>query len=149
MSEEYIQFVANYGEWKSVKKLKIEGKTDPRTILEFLASLNTSLDKKMEANLARLVDVPALIKAIDEELAGVGKGEAGVAKALAAIAGTRLGKTINAICEKPEWQKGEQDEIKGFCRAFAARRALSAANVMVDYSQVEIPGMKRLMKKNG
>lgn len=147
MADEYIQFVANYGEWKSIKKLKIEGKTDPRTIMEFLASLNTSLDKKMEANLARLVDLPVLQKALDEELAGIGKGEAGIAKALGAISGARLGKTINAICEKPEWQKGEQEEIKGFCRALVCRKALKAANVMVDYSQIEIPGMKRLMKK--
>ncbi len=147
--DEYIQFVANYGDWKSVKKLKIETKMDPRTIMEFLASLHTGIDNKIEANLGKLVDLPRLNKALDEELAGVGKGEAGVAKALAAVGGTRLGKTINELCEKPEWQKGEQEEIKGFCRAYATRKAFKAANLMTDYSQIAIPGMKRLMKKKG
>lgn len=64
--EKTIQFVANYDDWQAVKKLKIEEKTDSKTIIEFLASLATSLDNKVEANLGKIVDLKKIDAAVNE-----------------------------------------------------------------------------------
>jgi hypothetical protein len=146
--EKYIQFVANYDDWVSIKKLKIEPGMDPRTVMEFLAGLNTSLDSKVEANLSKLVD----LKKLDSIIAGgieKGKSEAAVAKALAFIASGKVNSVIKEICAKPDLQKNEISELEGFCRAYAMRKAFKTLGIVVDYSEIEIPGMKRLMKNKG
>jgi len=58
--EKYIQFVANYDDWVAIKKLKIEPSMDPKTIMEFLASLTISVDRKVEENLGKMVDLKKL-----------------------------------------------------------------------------------------
>lgn len=147
--ENGIMFVANYGDWKSVKKLTVTEKMDPRTIAEFLASLNTGVDIKVEENLAKLVDLKKVDDFLAEVLEGKGKSEADIAAVVAALNGAKLGKVLNEICELPELQKGEQKELKEFCRVYAIRKGLIELGVMMDYSQIAIPGMKRLMKKGG
>lgn len=146
MSEKYIQFIANYDAWVAIKKLKIEPTTDPRTVMEFLASLTTSVDKKIEENLKKIVDLKKLEDAVNEVFAG-GKGASAINEALAAVNSTKINSIINEITEKQEWQKNEQKEMRGFCKAFAMRTALKKCGLMIDYSQVEVPGMKRLKKK--
>lgn len=145
MPESYIQFVANYEDWVAVKKLKIEPGTDARTVMEFLASLTVSVDKKIEENLRKIVDLKQLENAISEAFAG-GKGAGAINEALAAVNSSKVNSAINQITDKQEWQKNEQKEIQGFCKAFAMRLALKKCGLAVDYSEVEIPGMKRLMK---
>lgn len=147
MAEQGVMFVANMGNWQSVKKLKVEEKTDPRSIMEFLASLNTGLDNKVEENLGKIIALDKVDAFLKEELAGKGKSEADIASVLAALKGPKLGKVLNEIGELPNLQKGEQDEVRDFCRVYAIRKALKQLGVMVDYTQIEIPGMKRLMKK--
>ncbi len=145
-SEKYIQFVANYDDWVSIKKIKIEPTTNPKTIMEFLASLITSVDKKIEDNLKKIIDLKKVEDAINEVFAG-GKGASAINEALAAVNSSKVNSVINQLTEKPEWQKNEQKEIQGFCKAFAMRFALKKCGLIIDYSQVEVPGMKRLTKK--
>ena len=38
-NEKCIQFIANYDDWVSIKKMKITEATGAKTVLEFLASL--------------------------------------------------------------------------------------------------------------
>jgi hypothetical protein len=59
----------------------------------------------------------------------------------------KVNAAINEITEKPELQKNEQKEIKQFCKVYAMKKALKQCGLEVDYTNVEIPGMKRLMKK--
>lgn len=146
---EGIQFIANLGDWVSVKKLKVEEATEPKTIMEFLASLNTGIDRKVEENLRKLVALDKVDKAVEEAVAGNTKGEAGVAAVLAFVKGNNLGKVLNEICELPQFQKGEKDELKDFCRAYATKKALGQVGLMVDYSGIKIPGMKKLLRKKG
>ena len=63
------------------------------------------------------------------------------------LAGRKFSSIVNEITELPEFQKNEKKELQGFCKAYAMRVALKKCNIMVDYSEVEIPGMKRLKKK--
>lgn len=143
--EEGIQFVANYGEWKAIKKLKIEPATDSRMIMEFLASLETGIDRKIEENLRKIVDLTKVDAAIRE--LGLGKGGENVAIAIAEVGSRKVNSVITEVCTKPELQKNEQKELIGFCKVYAMRKALNETGLSVDYSSVKIPGMKRLMKK--
>ena len=141
--EKYIQFISNYDDWVSIKKLKIEGVTDPRTIMEFLASLGTGIDNKVEANLKKIV---ALDK-VDAAIAELGLGNKDVGKALEEIKSRKVGSVIKEIVALPQFQTGERKELEQFCKVYATKKALRECGLQVDYTQIEIPGMKRLMKK--
>jgi hypothetical protein len=150
MSEQYIQFAANYDDWVAVKKLKVDEKTGAKTVMEFLAGLTVSVDRKIEKNLGTIVDLEPLKK----HLASIeyGKKEAEIAHVLAFVNGlhtNRVIKEITAPLEEKGVQKNEIKEVTGFCKVFAMRYALKECQLNMDYSSVEIPGMKRLMKKKG
>jgi len=68
--EKFVQFVANYDDWIAVKKLKIGEKTDPRTVMEFLASLGTGIDSKIEANLRKIINLEKIDNALNETKTG-------------------------------------------------------------------------------
>ena len=137
-----IQLVANYSDWKAIKKITITEKTDPLNIIEFLASLTGSVDGKVEYNLKKIVDLEKLDKAINE--LGLTKGDA--VKALEEINSRKIAKVINEISANPNYQKNQQKEIGEFLKTYATRKTLKACGLMVDYSQIEIPGMGRLKK---
>lgn len=138
-----IQFVANYADWKAIKKQTITEKTDPLTVMEFLASLTTSVDSKVEFNLRKKVNLAKLDLAIDS--LGLAKGDA--IKALEEINSRTISKAINEISSIPELQKNQQKEVGEFCKAYATRKVLKACGLLIEYSQIEIPGMGRLKKK--
>ena len=139
-----IQFVANYEDWVAIKKLRIEPQTNPKTIMEFLASLTNGIDAKVEANLRKTVNLDAL----DAVLQGInpGKSEEEIAAAIKELNTRAVSQKINEITSLPQLQANEKKELQGFCRAYAARKILKKAGVEVDYSEIEIPGMKRLKK---
>ncbi len=143
MSEKYIQFIANYDDWVSIRKLKIEGVTDPKTIMEFLSSLNTSVDSKVEINLRKIVKLDE----VDSAIAEIGLGKKDTAKALEEINSRKVNSVIKKIVEELEgFSKPEKKEIEQFCKVYAMRKALKETGIMVDYSEIEIPGMKRVKK---
>ncbi len=142
-----IQFIANYAGWTSVKKLKVTNETDPRTIMEFLASLGTGIDNKVEENLRKLVDLDSLDKIVEEETEKLGKNKDSVNEAVLIIKSAKVRKQIKEICELEELQKNEKKELEGFCTVYITRRILKEVGLQPDYSQIEIPGMKRLMRK--
>ncbi len=142
--EKYIQFVANYADWVAVKKLKIEEATDSRTIAEFLAGLTISVDRKIADNLGKIID----LKKLDSALATIeaGKTEEQIAEALKEVNTRKINAVINELAQNEKWQKNEQREIADFLKAYAMRTVLKKCGVTVDYSEIEIPGMKRAMK---
>ena len=83
-----------------------------------------------------------LDKTIDE--LGLTKGDA--VKALEEINSRKIAKVINEISANPNYQKNQQKEIGEFLKTYATRKTLKACGLMVDYSQIEIPGMGRLKK---
>lgn len=152
MSDKYIQFIANYDDWQSIKKLKIEPQTDPVVVIEFLAGLTISVDKKVEQNLAKIVD----LKKVDETVAEAPKGKkAGdVAEVVAFIASAKLSRVIGEVTEKLGDQglmKPQIKEVEELIRVYAMRKALKDAGLMVSYDQVhmKIPGVKKNMLKKG
>lgn len=142
--EKSIQFVANYDDWVSIKKLKIESQTGPKTIMEFLASLINGIDAKIEANLRKTVKLDALDAKLNEINPGKSEGE--IAAAIKELNTRAVSQAINEITDLPHLQANEKKELQGFCRVYAARKILKKAGVEVDYSGINIPGMKRLKK---
>ncbi|MBI4210891.1 MAG: DUF2666 family protein [Candidatus Diapherotrites archaeon] len=140
--DKYIQFMANYDDWVSIRKLRIEPATDPRTIMEFLASLSTGIDAKVEANMRKILKLDK----VDAAIAELGLGKKDTAKALEEVNSRKVGAVIKEITAIPELQKGEQKEMEQFCRAYAMKKALKECGLNTDYSGIEIPGMKRVMK---
>ncbi len=138
-----IQLIANYSDWKAIKKQTITEKTDPLTVAEFLASLTTSVDRKVEENLRKKVALDKLDAAIAQ--LGLMKGDA--VKALEEINSRSISKVINEISQVPQLQKNQQKEVADFCRAYSIKKVLKACGLLIDYSQIEIPGMGRLKKK--
>lgn len=140
--EKYVQFVANYDDWVAVKKLKIAPETHPLVVAEFLAGLTVSVDGKIEQNLAKLVDLKKLDDAINE--LGFGKGDS--ARALEEINSRKISRVISEITSLEKFQKNEQKELWDFCIAYATRKALKECSLMVDYSEVDIPALKKLKR---
>jgi hypothetical protein len=141
--EKYIQMVANYDGWVAIKKLTIEPSTDSRTIMQFLASLGISLDKKVEDNLGKIVD----LKKLDEALAELSKGKTAenIALILEAASSGKINKVIKEICEIEGMQPKEKNELMEFCKVYALKKALKNAGLFIDYSTIslKIPGMKK------
>ncbi|MFH1588185.1 MAG: DUF2666 family protein [Candidatus Diapherotrites archaeon] len=144
MSEKTIQFMANYDDWTSIKKLKIDESTDPKTIMEFLTSLGYGIDSKIESNMGKIIALDKLNAAINEVNAG--KGEQEIAEALKEIGSRKVGAVIKEITALDGLQKNEIKELDQFCRVYAQKKILKKCGLMIDYSEVEIPGMKRLKK---
>ena len=143
--EKIIQFIANYDDWQAIKKLKVEEKTGPKMVMEFLASLGISFDNKIEANLRKTVDLDRLDSVLSE--ISYGKSEEEIAGALKGLNKRSVTSVIKEITDLPELQKNERKELDQFCRVYAARKALKNCELKVDYSSVDIPGMKRTKKK--
>lgn len=122
----FIQFIANYPGWKCIKKYKISEKTDPRTFLEFMSSYKVSLENRFEKHL--------------NELVGETKLKEMVAKA--------PGKTekVSAVFSYVEGL-GVSPEYRTWVQTLVLRKALRARNLFVESSQIEVPGLKRLLKK--
>lgn len=137
-----IQFISNYEDWKAVKKIKITEQTAPKTVAEFLASLSTSLDAKVESNLRKIV----ALEKLDARIAELGFGKGDSAKAVEEINSRKISAVINEITDKQELQANEKKELQQFCRVYATKKALKECRIMVDYSEIDIPGMKRLKK---
>jgi hypothetical protein len=144
--EESIQFVANMKGWISVKKLKVTEQTDPRGVMEFLASLGTGIDRKVEENLGKIVEIEKLNSVLNEVLGETGKD---VTAILREVNGRKVNSIVNELVEKPEWQKGEKKEVGEFLKVYSMRKALKEAKIRVDYSEINIPGMKKVKKVKG
>jgi hypothetical protein len=137
-----IQLVANYDDWKAIRKQTITEKTDPLVVMEFLAGLTNSVDAKVESNLKKILALDKLDSAINS--LGLTKGDA--VRAMEEINSRSISKVINEITALDKYQKNQQKELADFCKVYATRKCLKACGLMIDYTQIEIPGMGRLKK---
>lgn len=144
--DQQIQFISNYSDWVAIKKLTITEKTEPKTVMEFLAGLATTIDRKVEDNLRKTVELDKLDVVLNEEIAE-GRGVANIEKNLTTVSGRKVNSVINEICEIEGMQKNEKKELIDFCKVYAMKKALKEVKLMIDYSEIKIPGMKKAKKK--
>jgi len=143
--EKYIQLIANYDDWVAIKKLKIEPTTEPRTIMQFLASLGISLDKKVADNLGKTVD----LKRLDAAVAELSAGKESMALIIEAVSSGKINRAIKEICEIEGMQPKEKNELIEFCKVYALKKALKDSGFYIDYSSINlnIPGMRKKKEK--
>jgi len=137
-----IQLIANYDDWKAIKKITITNETAPLSIAEFLASLVYSTDEKIEDNLRKAVELDKVDSALAE--LDLGKGDAG--EAIKEINTRAVSKVINEIAKLDKFNGPTQKELVGLCKIYATKKALKACGIMSAYSEAEIPSLKRAKK---
>jgi mevalonate kinase len=137
-----IQFIANYEDWKVIKKITITDLTEPLVIAEFLASLTYSTDDKIESNLRKVVELDKVDKALSE--LGLGKGDSG--KAIEEVNSRTVSKVINEITKLDKFSGPVQKELMQLCKIYATKRALKACGIMNTYHEAELPNLKRVKK---
>jgi hypothetical protein len=138
-----VQFIANYDDWKAVRKITITDKTTPLTVMEFLSGFSTSIDNKIEQNMRKVIDLDKLDKAITELIST----EKDTAKILEELNTRKINSLIREISNKDTLEKKQKTEMEDFCRVYATKKVLKNLKLNVDYSEIEIPGMGRLKKK--
>ncbi|MBS3057317.1 MAG: DUF2666 family protein [Candidatus Diapherotrites archaeon] len=146
--EKYIQFIANYDDWVAIRKMKITETTGAKAVLEFLASLGSGFDRKIAQNLGKIIDVVQLDNALNDVLVdSAGKSAEELGKIIALVRGPKINKVISELVGKvPNLESGVQKEIEQFAKAYAMRKALRECGLQVDYSEIEIPGMKKIKR---
>ena len=140
MDDGFIQFIANYDEWKCIKKYRTVPTTNPLTFSEFLASYSITLDQRFVMYLRTFLDMKQLDTVLSES---PGKA-ASVGELLTFLSSSRVVSTIQKIAEK---DSKNANEIESILKAYSARKVLREKGMIVEYAQVDIPGLKRLINK--
>ncbi|MBT4192227.1 MAG: DUF2666 family protein [Candidatus Diapherotrites archaeon] len=137
-----IQLVANYDDWKAIKKITITDVTAPLAIAEFLASLTYSTDDKIEENLGKTIE----LEKIDSALSELDLGKKDVGKAIAEVNTRAISKVINEICKLDKFNGPTQKELIQLCKVYATKKALKACGILSAYHEADISTLKRAKK---
>jgi hypothetical protein len=137
-----IQLVANYDDWKAIKKITITSETAPLSIAEFLASLTYSTDDKIEDNLRKTVELSKVDSAID----ALELGKKDVGAAIAEVNTRGVSKVINEICKLDKFNGPTTKELIQLCKIYAVKKALKACGILSNYHDADIPTLKRAKK---
>jgi translation elongation factor EF-G len=140
--EGQIQLLANYENWKAIKKITITDKTDPLVIAEFLASLTYSVDGKIEDNLRKIIE----LEKVDKAIAELGFDKTDVGKAILEVNSRNISKVINEICKLDKFSGPAQKELIQMCKIYATKKAIIACKLPVEYYEADIPTLKRAKK---
>lgn len=139
MTSGEIQFIANYDEWKAIKKLKIDENVPALDITDFLASISISFDKKIEDNLKKICNLKPIEDYIATLVEGKTKKEEDFAKILKGLASPNTGKAITSAMENAQLEPKEKDKLKIYLKIYITKTALSKAGLEIDYTKVPIP----------
>lgn len=138
-----IQLIANYDSWKAVKKMVTHEKSLPRTTMEFLGSFSVSMENKLESYLKQVVDMKKMDELIKQ--APQGKTAGDLEKISAYYASDAVSHAIDSLAKTG---KGiEPIKLSIILRVYLARKLVEPTKQFALYAQVEIPGLKRLLKK--
>ena len=140
--EGQIQFIANYEDWRVIKKITITSITEPLVIAEFLASLTYSTDGKIESNLRKVVELEKVDNAI--KTLALGKGDS--TRAIEEVNSKQVGKVINDICKLEKFSGPVQKELIQLCKIYATKKVLKECGILVNYSEADISTLKRAKK---
>ncbi|MDP2666654.1 MAG: hypothetical protein Q8P05_04100 [Candidatus Diapherotrites archaeon] len=125
----FIQFIANYPKWKCIKKYRITEGADPRTFMEFMSSYKVSLENRFEAYLLSLggEQLPGLVENAPDKTA-------------------KPSATLSYIKEMAS-REVKDDHLPSYASTYLARKLFRIRGLFTEASQIEIPGLKRLLRK--
>lgn len=137
-----VQLVANYDDWKAVKKIVVTEKTDPLNVAEFLAGLTYSVDGKIEDNLRKKIELDKVDKAIKE--LNLNKNDVG--KAISEVNSRSVSKVINEITKLDKFDGPAQKELNQLAKIYATKEAIRYCGLKVEYFEADLPNLKRAKK---
>lgn len=140
-----ITMISNNVQWSCVKKMSMLEETSPRTIMEFMGSFSVSMDNKMEHYLGKIVDLKKMGTFLDSSPSGKSAGE--LESVFRFLAGSELTKNIEQLVANSNISMSEKEKLVKLLHVYAVRCVLEKCKVFVKYAQVDIPGLKRLLKK--
>lgn len=134
-----VQFIANYGAWKCVKKFRVEETTNRRTVAELITSYAITLDLRFEEYLRELGNISTLD--------GVLQKAPGKDAQLVHVMQFLNGNEVKGAIQKTSSGAGFP-EYADVLRAYAIRKVLKARGIIIDYTQIKsLPGWKRVVGK--
>ncbi len=136
--EEGIQLIANFNDWKVVKKINISEKTPPFTILEFFASFMFSVEKKAEYYLEKTGSLREIEALIDTGQTLQQKFEL--------IKSRQMSSLFNQFMEKINLEKKQEKGMKDILSIYAIRYALKKEDIKFSYGEAEVPSLKKIKK---
>ena len=138
--EEGLQLVANFKDWKAVKKLKITNETPPFAVLEFFTAFMYSTGKKLEEYMAKIGNLEEINKELDSC--------SGFNEKLQMVRTRKMGSLFKDFISKANLPKKHQKPMKEFLQVYSVRRALKFAEINFNYAEVNVSSTKRLKKKD-
>jgi hypothetical protein len=98
--EEYIDFMAKYKDWISIRRLGIRPDTKPEEIVQYMAGIRTVIDNKSYPLLGIKTEV---IDAYSSKItAGMRKSYDSLSKAIAALGGSETKSVLDSACENKD-----------------------------------------------
>ncbi len=140
MSEEQIQFVANLGNFVSVKKLKIENKVTKEDVVEFLASIQFTCNQKITEYLEKIVDCNKLLEQTNDLF------NLELNDFYNTINSAKIKKTIASVIPG-HIEKKQKDAYVDAMRVFLLNKYCAEKSLIFGYNQVVFPSKKKIMKK--
>jgi hypothetical protein len=134
-----VQLIANYPEWKCVKKFRVEETTNRRTVAELVTSYCITLDLRFEEYLHS----HGKIDMLDSVLQKAPDKSASLNEMMTFL----KSEEVNAAVQKTA-ATGGFSEYAGVLHAYAIRKVLKTRGLIVDYTQIKsLPGWKRVVGK--
>lgn len=140
-----IQLISNNPQWKSVKKMTILDTMSPRTVMEFMGSYCATIDNRIEHYLGQTADLQKMSTFLDSAPSGKSAGE--LESVFQFLAGNELKKMSESISSAAKIPAMEKERMSKLLHVYAVRKVLENCKIPVNYSQIDIPGLKRLLKK--
>ncbi len=133
------QLIANYSEWKCVKKFRVEENTNRRTVAELVTSYGITLDLRFEEYLHS----HGKIDVLDTMLQKAPDKSASLKEMMNFLKSAEMNTTIQKVAAF-----GGFPEYANVLHAYAIRKVLKTRGLIVDYSQIKsLPGWKRVVGK--
>ncbi|MEM4598678.1 MAG: DUF2666 family protein [Candidatus Diapherotrites archaeon] len=139
MDAEGVQLIAKLEDWSCVKKLKIEKNMQAFEIAEFLISLSMSVNKKAEDFLAREIDFNIIKSAVDSCVCEPAK----------LLENPAIKKAIkDSIKNKAAHDSNTLKALELLAGIFAIRYCMQKSGLQIDYYEAELPSLKLAKKLN-
>ena len=147
---EYIDFMAKYKDWISIKKLGIRDYTKPEDIVYHLAGIRNTLDGRMFKILG--IDTAKLDAAADNATNGMRKGYSSLSTAINNLASSEAKKAIEDSC-------AANNGLKPFAETYLLQKVVTnlgydtslnqtqMSKVFPDLKPPKAPGMGRKKKE--
>lgn len=140
MTEESIQFIANFDKFVSIKKLTIDKEVGPKEVIEFLTSVEFSTSQKIKDYLGKMCD----IKKFEEKTKSLMALEIG--KFIEEVNSNGTKKIIKEFIPEDIEKKDVKDAYIELFKVYLIEKYAIEKGVSFAAHHIVFPANKKLMK---